>query len=326
MMKIVTHRFGVETAWIAEMAEAMGGALDGNFTLVPEIHSGTRYTLSINEDITVLLADVTYHQDVLFKLRNKESDFAGIFFNLTEGESVHIIDDISRSVGRWDYNLAIVDAHLDLDYLIKAGSKSYNISIFVKKKMLRLYLERAGILKDVLSRIFDGKQNTIIHYDHMSSNSWHIINEFRQLTPGGIAYDLFLTSTVYYLLSDYLGFLLSRKIIIGKIESGDVFRILASQATLVKHLGDAFPGITELAAEALMSETKYKTLYKKITGFTPHAFFMHNKLELGKELLACKQYTVAEIAFKLSFTTASHFTELFKNQFGMLPKVYVNSL
>jgi len=326
-MKEVVHPFGVETDWIKEMATAMGGYVKGNHTIVPDdVHTGIRYTLSINEDITVLLADVTYHQDVLFKLRNDKTDFAGIYFNLTEGESIHIMDEVSRPIGRWNYNLAIVDAQLDLDYLVKAGSKSYNISIFVKKRMLREYLSKTGILTEVLDRIFDEEQNTIIHYDHMSGNSWHIINEFRKLSPESISFDLFLGATVYNLLSDYLEHLMNREIVIGKLLSSDITTIMASQSILIKDVAGVFPGIAALAAEACMSETKYKKLYKKITGFTPNSFFLNNKLELARELLASGQYTIGEISDKLNFANASHLTELFKNNFGVLPKDYLTLL
>ncbi len=323
----ITHPFGVETDWVEKMAVEMGGYVEGNYTIVPdELHTGTRYTLAINEDITVLLADVTYHQDVLFRLRNDKTDFAGIYFNLTEGESIHIMDEVSRSVGRWNYNLAIIDAHLDLDYLVKAGSKSYNISIFVKKRMLREYLAKMGILNKVLDTIFDEAQNTIIHYDHMSGASWHIINEFRKSIPGSVAYDLFLSATVYNLLSDYLEHLMKREILIGKLSGVDVSLIMASQASLTKNVTGVFPGIASLATQACMSETKYKMLYKKITGFSPNSFFLNNKLELSRELLASGQYTVGEISDKLNFTNPSHLTELFKNHFGVLPKDYVNLL
>lgn len=326
-MITVTHPFGVETDWVQEMAMGLGGSVEGNYTVVPpEVHTGIRYVLPVSEDITVLLADVTYHQDVHFKLRNIRSDFSGIYFNLTEGDSVHVMDDISRPIGKWNYNLAIVDGQLDLDYLIRAGSKSYNISIFVRKHILRTYLEKAGILEGVLDRIFDEQQNTIIHYDQMSSNSWHIINEFRECEVGSISFDLFLSSTVYRLLSDYLDHLMSREIIIGKVMPEDISRIIASQSIMDSQLEGIFPGIAELSAAAYMSETKYKKMYKKVTGFTPYSFFMTNKLELAKKLLASGSYTIGEVADRLSFANPSHFTEMFKNQFGMLPKAYLSLL
>ncbi|ATP55759.1 transcriptional regulator [Pedobacter ginsengisoli] len=326
-MKEVVYHFSTDTKWAEELAISLGGFTQGNFTTVPaNVFTGTHYTLKISENISAVMADVTYHQDVLFKVRNKENDFALVFFNLTEGKLIHIMDDVSRSVGRWIYNLAIVDSELDIDFLIKSGSKSYGISILIKKDILREYLSKAGILTEILNKVFDQKQNTVLHYTQMSSNSWHIINEFRKNTAGSLSFDLLLSALVYNLLADCLDDIMKKEITISKVLRSDITMIFISQSNLVKKQEGLFPGITALAAEANMSETKYKQLYKKITGQTPNAFFLNNKLELARDLLASGQYTIGELAEKLSFTNASHLSGQFKACFGMSPKEYIASL
>jgi AraC-like DNA-binding protein len=326
-MKEVIYRFGVETDWVEELAASLGGFMRGNFTIIPEdISTGTHYTFQVSDNITVMLIDVTYHQDILFKVRNIKSDFAGIYFNLTEGDLIHITDDVSRSVGRWNYNLAITDSQLDTDFLIKSGSKFYSISIFAKKDILREYLSKTGILDEILNRVFDEKQNTLLHYAHMSSNSWHIINEFRKSTPGSISFNLLLSGLAYNLMADCLDNIMKREITISKVLRTDLAMILNSQTNLIKKQEGIFPGITSLAAEANMSATKYKKLYKKITGQTPNAFFLNNKLELARDLLGSGQYTMRELAEKLNFTSTSHLSEQFKSYFGMSPKEYTASL
>lgn len=326
-MREIIYRFSVETDWVEEFAASLGGFMRGNFTIIPEdISTGIHYTFQVSENISVMLIDATYHQDIHFKVRNTKSDFAGIYFNLTEGDLIHIMDDVSRSVGRWNYNLAITDSQLDPDFLIKAGSKFYSISIFAKKDILREYLSKTGILDEVLNRVFDEKQNTLLHYGHMSNNSWHIINEFRKNIPGCLSFNLLLSGLVYNLMADCLDNIMKREIMISKVLSSDVAMILTSQTNLIKKQEGIFPGIAFLATEANMSETKYKNLYKKITGQTPNAFFLNNKLELARDLLGSGQYTIRELADKLNFTSASHLSELFKSYFGMLPKEYSASL
>nr|WP_068886700.1 AraC family transcriptional regulator [Pedobacter panaciterrae] len=327
-MKEVVYRLGVEIEdWVEELAASLGGFVRGNFSIIPDdVCTGTHYTLQISENVTAMVIDVTYHQDLLFKVRNTKSDFAGIFFILTEGESVQIMNDVSRSVGRWNYNLAITDSVLDLDYLIKSESKSYSISLLVKKHILREYLSKTGILDEMVNRVFDEKQNTLLHYAHMSNNSWHIINEFRKNIPGSISFNLLLGALVYNLMADCLDSILKREIMISKILRSDLTMIMTSQSNLIKNQTGIFPGIAALAAEACMSETKYKKLYKKITGQTPNAFFLKNKLELARDLLASRQNTIGELAAKLNFRSPSHLSEQFKSHFGMSPKEYAASL
>lgn len=327
MIKVI-HQFGVETDWVEQMAKGMGGYTEGNSIIVPEdVSTGSRYILSISPDITVQLADVTFHQDVSFKLSNCKNDFVGIYFNLSEGDSIHIIDEMTHTMGQWNFNLAIVDGQLDLQYLVKAGSKTYNICIFIKKRMLQEYLSNANILNKVLHRVFDSDQNTIIHYDRMSSVSWHMINEFKKIEKRDNSFDLFLSSLVYNLLGSCLeNHILKKKIIIEKLDSSDVSRILASKSLMIDNVRDVFPGILQLSQGAFMSESKYKRLFLKITGITPNTFFTNNKLELAKDLLTSKQYSIGELVLLLNIKNASHFSKQFKSYFGMSPKEYTSLL
>lgn len=144
-MKEIIHEFGIETDWVEPMAKALGGYISGNHMLIPDtVHTGTRYVLSVNPDITVMFADVLYHQDIHFKLRNTNSDFIGIYFNLTEGDSSHITNNDALAMGRWNYNLAIVESSVNLDYRVKSGTKTYNFCIFLRKTLLKEYLISSG--------------------------------------------------------------------------------------------------------------------------------------------------------------------------------------
>ena len=144
--------------------------------------------------------------------------------------------------------------------------------------------------------------------------------------PGCISFNLLLSGLVYNLMADCLDNIMKREIMISKVLPSDLAMILTSQTNLIKKQEGVFPGIASLAAEANMSETKYKKLYKKITGQTPNAFFLNNKLELARDLLGSGQYTIRQLADKLSFTSASHLSELFKSYFGISPKEYATSL
>lgn len=81
-----------------------------------------------------------------------------------------------------------------------------------------------------------------------------------------------------------------------------------------------------MADKANMSESKFKSLFKKITGNTPNAFFMDNKILLAKELLEQKKLTISQVSDKLNFTNNSYFSSKFKDHFGLTPKTFLNQL
>lgn len=326
-MKEIVHEFGIEKDWVAPMAEALDGYVQGNHMLIPDtIHTGIRYVLSVSPDITVMFADVLYHQDVHFKLRNSRQDFIGIYFNLTEGDSTHIINDHALLMGRWNYNLAMVESSVDLEYFVQAGTKTYNICIFMRKKFVEEYLIGTGYLKEVINKVFDRNQNTLFYHNIMNNNSLQYMNEFRNSNCEGNSFDLFLSATVYNLLGEYFNELVCRDFIVSKLNETDFTAIIDSQKFLINKLRDSFPGIKTIAELAFMSETKFKKLYKKITGLTPYEFYLNNKLELTRDLLVSRKYSIGEIADELRFPTASNLTHLFKNYFGVLPKDYVTQL
>jgi len=326
-MREVTREYGVDLFWTKHYADQLNGHIEGPFIRLPEeVQSGTCYFLSVNEYITAYVTDVTYNQSIIFHHRNKRDDFVLLHFDFTEGEAIFILDEVSEPVGRWEYNLAFLDSSLDSDYVIKEGSKTYSIDIFVSKEEIKRQLSVFSQFEKHLAAIFDPEQNTIIRFERSTNKAWWIIEDLRNADQADPLYEILLRGTVYYLLSDYMEQTLSQEVVIEKVVKEDLVAIIDSQSYLIGALKNSFPGIKELSDRACMSETKYKALFKKITGNSPNSFFLQNKLFHAREMLAAGQYTIAEVADQFNFTSASHFTDQFKNCYGLIPTDYLNHI
>ena len=70
------------------------------------------------------------------------------------------------------------------------------------------------------------------------------------------------------------------------------------------------------------SRTKLFYKLKAIVGQTPNEFFTTYKLNRSLELLASGKYKISAIAEMVGFSSASHFSNLFKKKFGILPSQY----
>ncbi|MDR0973077.1 MAG: response regulator [Prevotellaceae bacterium] len=68
-----------------------------------------------------------------------------------------------------------------------------------------------------------------------------------------------------------------------------------------------------------MSRTKFYYKVKGLTGENPAVFFKTYKLNRAKELLMEGKHNVSEVADLTGFSTLSHFSTLFKKQFGVIP-------
>lgn len=61
---------------------------------------------------------------------------------------------------------------------------------------------------------------------------------------------------------------------------------------------------------------------KKETGDSVSAYIRRHKIEMSKNLLQYSEYSMIDIANRLSFSSQSHFIQQFREYVGMTPKKY----
>ena len=326
-MKKIKHYYSADLQWVEPFAKQLEGKVDGNFIIVPEsIQTGTRYILDCGEGIIAYYIDVEYHKNLHLIQKNLSNDFVGIYYNLTEGQASVSTTNFMNDVGRWKYNLAVIDGALESDYHVKKGSTTFALCLFIKKSMIRLFAVKNNIHFPNLDKITDPSKNTMVRFDRMSSNSFHILNDLRKLKVGGPVFDLNLKGSVHMLVSNYLKKIAANRIIIQTVNKTDLNKIIVTQMFLIENIKEPFPSIHNMATMANMSDSKFKNLFRKITGMTPNAFFMDNKLILAREMLESKQFSISQVSDELNFTNNSYFASKFKEHFGLSPKIYLKQL
>lgn len=80
--------------------------------------------------------------------------------------------------------------------------------------------------------------------------------------------------------------------------------------------------IEDLADELGVSASYLSRLFKKETGDSVSAYIRGQKIEMAKHLLQYSDYSMIEIANRLSFSSQSHFIQQFRELVGMTPKKY----
>lgn len=324
----VTIGFGVELDWLPEYTRAIGATMQGKGLLVGGLFSeGTRFVHQIDECMSFIINDSVYKEDVHFKLRNKQSDFLEIHYNLSEDVGMYFLDGEKSLIGRRVHNLSILDSSINGDYIVKKGTRTFVVSIFIKKSVYLNYLKKIDDYQHILELIFHPGSNLVIRSDRMTNRSWWLINELRKLPVYGELYSHFATGTVYQLMAEYMQQIKeSDKIQIDKATTEDLESIFESQMHLLTILKGSFPGIDLLADRAHMSATKFKHLFKKVTSQSPNSFFLQNKLASAKEMLENGGINITEVASEYGFSNTTHFSELFKAVYNITPKEYINQL
>lgn len=105
------------------------------------------------------------------------------------------------------------------------------------------------------------------------------------------------------------------------LNSHDIQTIYKVKDQILQHL-DVPPVIGELAAEAGMSPTKLKRLFRQIFGDSIFSYYQGFRMKEAALLLQAKKYSVSEVGYRLGFTNLSHFSKLFKEHMGTKPKQY----
>ncbi|MFF3375142.1 helix-turn-helix domain-containing protein [Streptomyces sp. NPDC002680] len=87
------------------------------------------------------------------------------------------------------------------------------------------------------------------------------------------------------------------------------------------HLHDRI-GLDDLAREVAMSRFHFLRLFSTATGQTPHQFLTGLRIEAARRLLEAGDEPVGRIGLLCGFSTASHFTTVFRRHVGHTPTDY----
>ncbi|MBQ6652510.1 MAG: helix-turn-helix domain-containing protein [Prevotella sp.] len=101
----------------------------------------------------------------------------------------------------------------------------------------------------------------------------------------------------------------------------DIVLVQQAQSLIRQHLEDPFT-IQQVAAELRMSYSRFRRLFKDLTGFSPSLYQSELRMERARQLLSNTEWPVKEIAYRLQFESADYFYTSFKRRAGMRPTEY----
>jgi AraC family transcriptional regulator len=80
--------------------------------------------------------------------------------------------------------------------------------------------------------------------------------------------------------------------------------------------------LEDLAKLAHLSESHFIESFRGSTGSTPYRYVTSTRLRASIELLRATELPIAEVAKSVGFSTSSHYTMLFRREYGITPKRY----
>lgn len=80
--------------------------------------------------------------------------------------------------------------------------------------------------------------------------------------------------------------------------------------------------VSDIAAAAGLSANHFSQGFKKVTGYTPHQWLMHARVNAAKDLLCQTELPLRSIADACGFADHSHLTKVFSRETGMTPALW----
>lgn len=87
------------------------------------------------------------------------------------------------------------------------------------------------------------------------------------------------------------------------------------------HLNETI-SLQALAKETGLHPSYLSTLFHREMGMTLTEYIRKQRIETAKNMLLDSEYSYAEIAALLAFSSQSHFTRVFREETGYTPKAY----
>lgn len=112
---------------------------------------------------------------------------------------------------------------------------------------------------------------------------------------------------------------------ISQFQSHEEEFVEKTMAYIYEHIAKESLSVEELSEHANYSKIQFYRKIKKITGLTPNDVIKTTRLKMAEELLSSRNYSIAEVCYKVGFSDPRYFSRCFKDQYSLAPSEYIKS-
>jgi AraC-like DNA-binding protein len=335
-MKELSIYYSLDADWFPKAVAGNGAKLvDDRIAIVPKsLGKGEFYFANILPGISLLLMDVVFTTEVLYKRLKSEDNMYILQYDLSdEINDVTIDDNRKDNIRLIKSSFSVMSSEVESSFKPMAGKRIFTLRLLVdanllKEEMKKLCEDKANIctVKECLNNTCKGSKEinidciskNVFFYDYVDSRSRLLIHSIKEKSVFDADFDFFFKGVGLKLLSNFIeGFTTLREDTVSKI---DCIAIVKAKDFLFSELYGKAPSILFLANMVGMSVSKYKMVFKEVYGVSSNKYFMREKLILAKALLQSKEFSsVGEVASLLNYSKLQYFCEKYGEFFGRKP-------
>lgn len=275
---------------------------------------GTGYTAiySVDSYADICITDHIYYSDFKYAVPTEE----GIYFQQYDSIDSERKYYAGRVYAGMQY-LTVKQKPGTVCYVIKKKTPARVIGVQLKPEYYRSYLKKMfGIEEDEFS-----KKIAILPKEIRIPEISLILNQIRTFTGSSASTKLFFKSKV-----DEIASLLLQKSDAAlkschSITKADHEAIMMTIEYIHSNLSKKL-SLKQLANMSYMSPSKFKYVFKAVTGLTLGSYMLNTRMEKACVMLCKTNMYVANIAQSLGYSNTGYFSARFKEYTGLLPNEY----
>jgi AraC-like DNA-binding protein len=211
----------------------------------------------------------------------------------------------------------------------QAGERVLKFDIHIEPALFKTLVgQQFEVLPSPLSQLVQNplpSQNYFRHLHPTTAAMQSAIHQILHCPYQGLTRWLFWEGKVLELIALRLEQLSQSRQQRSGLHAEDIDRIHYASDLLLQRL-DNPPSLIELARLAGLNDYKLKQGFRQVFGTTVFGYLQAYRMERAKQLLAQPNFNIAGVARATGYASQSHFCHMFKQQFGMTPRHYRNSL
>ncbi|MBS1730870.1 MAG: helix-turn-helix transcriptional regulator [Bacteroidetes bacterium] len=328
-MKVIYKEKGFELL-VKKIAQSLGSSSsDGELIIPPESGTGTINAYQLQDDISVMIMNCTFHEDLVLQREPNlnQQYFILHFFDISFEEGHHAAPVFYlQHQTLLNHIIFLSNSSFISKIHIPAGIKINSVSVLFHKNIIHQFISPAVFEKftsNYYYRELHGEQVEFVDSTYRAIIE-EIIGEHKK-NPVTIQ---FIYNRILLLLERMLVNFhekLKTGIVVAKIKGDEVNAMIQAESELVKNFSEPAITIASLSKMAGMSPTKFKKQFRNFYGMPVYEYFQKYRMLQAKNILKKGGHSIMEVGKLIGYSNLGHFAAAFKKEFGILPKDWAHN-
>lgn len=316
-------------SFLPEIARQLGVKIaNSGFQLPANQGKGYFCQMQFNENILITYYELLLNEaSTIIRKKSANDNILPIVFWLSNSGIQQELNAENKEIGKdTPHGIFLPSNSTETKYTFPKGIAVSNLTVFIKKDWLRENVQKQpNFLNDVIL-----SSSKFFLFEEITYEISEVISKIEQelkTSPRHPLAKLNLYANTLNLIQLFFNKILSRPNDkqIANITPQQIHLLFRVKAMLLNEYV-AIPSTELLAREFGISTRMLQRIFKQVFGKSIYQFAMDVKMNEAKKLLGTKKYSVSEVGYMVGYANLSHFTDKFKEHFGIKPKAFLSSV